>query len=297
MKVLVTGASGFVGKNLVKSLFSKYEFYGYSRKTLEQIKYFQGDITDSIKLGNALENIDTVVHLAGVIRGSKKEFYHTNVLGAQNLSNQALKHNVKKIIYISSLAAQGPKDKNEPVSYYGYTKRFAEIELQKNSNHYRLIIIRPPVIYGPYESEVFKIIKFAYQSGIFFVLKDRLINFVYIGDLIKAVDLVLEDDKIFNGVYTICESKAYNFLEIANIIAYHLNKKLKIITINDFYLYFADKLIRKSGIFYDKIREIRSHYWVCNTNAFSRNFNFKSENDLFNGIYKTIRWYRENGWL
>jgi len=297
MKILVTGASGFVGKNLIARLSSKYRLYGFSRRKIEGINYFEGDITNIEDLEKAIANVDTVVHLAGLIRGSKEAFYATNVLGARNLSILAAKHSIKKIIYISSLAALGPLEKNEPVSYYGYTKRLGELELLKNSHTYNLIILRPPVIYGPNEQEVFKLIKLAKKTGLFFVIKHMRLSFIYVEDLVDAIDVVLQRQLSGPKIYTICEGTYYDFFEIANIVAYHLAQSIKTVTLPDIILDSIFFGFQKSGIFFDKINEIHARLWICNGNKFYRDFDFKTMHNLFNGMYKTIRWYRENGWL
>ncbi|OSS43038.1 UDP-glucose 4-epimerase [Desulfurella amilsii] len=297
MKILVTGASGFVGKNLISRLSCKYRLYGFSRKKREGINYFKGDIANIEDLEKAIVNVDTVVHLAGLIRGSKKAFYTTNVLGARNLSILAAKHNIKKIIYVSSLAAKGPLEKNEPVSYYGYTKRLGELELLKNSHRYDLIVLRPPVIYGPNEQEVYKLIKFTKKTGIFFAIDDIRLSFVYVDDLIDAIDIALQHKWDGPKIYTICENTYYDFFEIANIIAYHLGQNIKTVAFPRIILDAVFFGLKESGIFFDKINEIKAHLWVCKSNEFMRDFGFKVNHNLFSGMYKTIRWYRENGWL
>ena len=297
MKILVTGASGFVGKNLINRLSPKYCLCGFSRRKTEGINYFEGDIANIEDLERAIVNVDTVIHIAGLIRGSKKAFYTTNVLGARNLSILAARHNIKKIIYVSSLAAKGPLEKNEPVSYYGYTKRLGELELLKNSHIYNLIILRPPVIYGPHEQEVYKLIKLAKRTGFFFALKHMKLSFIYVEDLIDAIDVVLNCQFIGPKVYTICEDACYDFFEIADIIGYHLAQSIKTVTLPDIILESIFFGFKKSGIFFDKINEINANLWVCNSNEFMQDFGFKVKHNLFNGMYKTIRWYRENGWL
>lgn len=297
MKILVTGASGFVGKNLINQLSTKHCIYGFSRRKVSGIDYFEGDITNIDKLENAVSNVDAVVHLAGVIRGSKDAFYSTNVIGAKNLSYLSVKYKLKKVVYVSSLAAKGPLEKNEPVSYYGYSKRLAELEFLKNSDKYNLTILRPPVIYGPYEQEVYKLVRLANATGVFFAIKDMRLSMIYVEDLVKAISLTLDENNASPKIYTVCENDSHDFFEIANIIAYHLGKQIKIVTIPKVILnsiYFG---LKYSGFFIDKINEINAHLWVCNNSEFCRDFGFEIKNDLFNGMYKTIRWYRENGWL
>lgn len=297
MKILVTGVSGFVGKNLISKLSSKYSLYGFSRRKIEGINHFEGNIANIDDLEKAIVNVDAVVHLAGLIRGSKKAFYTTNVVGARNLSILAVKHKIKKIIYVSSLAALGPLEKNEPVSYYGYTKRLGELELLKNSHLYNLVILRPPVIYGPNEQEVYRLIKLAKVTGVFFVIKRMKLSFIYVDDLVDAIDVTLKRQLDGPKIYTICENAHYDFFEIANIIAYHLAQRIKTVEVPDVILDAIFFGFKKSGIFFDKINEINARLWVCNSDKFYRDFDFKPKYNLFSGMYRTIRWYRENGWL
>ncbi|MGB9755668.1 MAG: NAD-dependent epimerase/dehydratase family protein [Desulfurella sp.] len=297
MKILVTGASGFVGKNLINQLSTRHHIFGFSRRKVSNIDYFEGDITNIDQLKNAVSSVEAVVHLAGVIRGSKKAFYTTNVIGARNLSHLAAKYKIKKIVYVSSLAAKGPLEKNEPVSYYGYSKRLAELELLKNSDKYNLIILRPPVIYGPYEQELYKLIKLANVIGVFFAIKDMRLSLIYVEDLVKAISLTLDENNVLSRIYTLCENTPYDIFNIANTIAYHLGKQIKIVKVSKVVLNSIFFSLKYSGIFLDKINEINARLWVCNNSEFRRDFGFEIKNDLFNGIYKTIRWYRENGWL
>ncbi len=295
MKILITGASGFLGKNLINYLSCKYDICGFSRRKLNGINYFQGDISNINDLEKAIytNQPDTIIHLAGAIKGSKETFHSTNVVGAKHLSYLAAKYKIKQIVYVSSLAAQGPLEKKEPISYYGYTKRVAEIELLKNAHIYNLVILRPPIIYGPSEQEVYKIIKFASMSGVFFAIDNMRLSFIYVEDLIKVIEatLSLQTPKVF----TVCENSFYDFFEVANIIGYHLGKRLKVITIPKIFLESVNLGFKISGIFFDKINEINAHSWVCKNNY--QNASVEIKNDLFSGMYKTIRWYRENGWL
>ncbi len=295
MKILITGASGFLGKNLINYLSSKHDICGFSRRKLEGIDYFQGDISNINDLEKAIytKKTDAIIHLAGAIKGSKETFYTTNVIGAKNLSYLAAKYKIKKIVYVSSLAAFGPLEKQEPVSYYGYTKRVAEIELLKNAHVYNLTILRPPIIYGPNEQEVYKIIKFANITGLFLAIDNMRLSFIYVEDLVKVIEAALTEQT--PKVYTVCENNFYDFFEVAKIIAHHLGKRLKVITIPKAFLQSVNLGFKISGIFFDKINEINAYSWVCKNNYPTTSFEIK--NDLFSGMYKTIRWYRENGWL
>lgn len=141
-KILVTGASGFIGQNLITHLQDKYQIICLSRKKTTtnnpNIKYIQGDLFSSkIK---KLKNIDIVIHLAAIKYNIKdyRQMKHINVSGTNRLIRLFPKSH---FIYISTWLATYPSKSG----YYGQTKKEAEIEVIKSKANYT--ILRIPHVY------------------------------------------------------------------------------------------------------------------------------------------------------
>src|SRR3989344_7258422 len=134
MKILVTGASGFVGKNLIKHL-NKYNVNILSRKKIFGDGVFVGDLFDKKILLDA-SKVDIVIHLAGISDGN---VFKINYEGTRNLVDACVENKVKKFIFISSFDAILETD-------YGKSKLKAEDYIKNSGLNY--IIFRPTVIYG-----------------------------------------------------------------------------------------------------------------------------------------------------
>ncbi|MBS1553201.1 MAG: NAD(P)-dependent oxidoreductase, partial [Bacteroidetes bacterium] len=151
MKALITGATGFVGSHLADKLLEKnYEVYCLRRKTSstkwldgKNVKFVEGDLFSNESLENCIKDMDYVFHVAGVVKSKTKEgFFRGNYDATKNLLDitDRVNKNIRKFIFVSSLAAVGPAkteapvDENikpEPITTYGISKMKAEEEVMK----------------------------------------------------------------------------------------------------------------------------------------------------------------------
>lgn len=176
--VLVTGASGFLGGELVKQLVAKGEpvriikrsssHISHLNSVLHKLDIVEADILDVPSLETAFEGIDKIYHSAAVI-GYDDSFYDAmykcNIEGTANVVNVALTKGVKKILHISSIAAIGGKpdeliteetkwEKNEWTTHYGITKMLAEREIWRGIQEgQEAVIINPGIILGASNNE------------------------------------------------------------------------------------------------------------------------------------------------
>jgi len=174
-KVLVTGANGFVGRRLYQTLREAgYDVRGAVRNEKNENSLFDyrglvsiGDIGSGTDWVEAIERIDVVVHLAGrahVLRETAKdplaEFRRINVAGTENLAKVAANARVKRFIFISSIGVAGnatsgspflEEDRPRPHNAYAVSKFEAEQVLHRLTQEtgLELVIIRPPLVYGP----------------------------------------------------------------------------------------------------------------------------------------------------
>ncbi len=175
MKVLITGAAGFLGINLVRHLLGKgindiraldLADFDYPEKT--RIEIIKGDIRDKEGLKKAMQDVDLVVHAAAALPLYKKQdIFSTDVEGTRNLLSQAYKNNVDRFVFISSTAVYGIPDRHPlfehdnllGVGNYGRAKVKAEqICLEYRAKGMCVPIIRPKTFIGPERLGVFAIL-------------------------------------------------------------------------------------------------------------------------------------------
>ena len=125
LRILVTGATGFVGSHIVEELVSKnHSVIATVRKNSNlrwiknlPIQFENCSLNDEQQLASIVSKVDIIVHCAGVVRAlSWEEYYKINVIGTHKLVQLAIKNKsiIKKFIYISSQAAMGPSETNIP---------------------------------------------------------------------------------------------------------------------------------------------------------------------------------------
>lgn len=215
-KLLITGARGFIGKNLIKSL----------EKDGNDFIVFKGNITREEDFTRVDNKIDKVIHLAAKVScRSKKKIEQVNVRGTENVIKFCQENKVKKLIFLSSIRVLS--ESSDP---YIDSKRKAE-ELVKNSGVPH-VIIRPSLVYGPGDRKnIGAIINMAKKSTIMPVFNFNM-QPVYIDDLIKVIvySLSIQENKELN----IVGQEIIKYIDILNILK-SLGLKLKTINMPEFF--------------------------------------------------------------
>ncbi|OGC42980.1 hypothetical protein A2Y85_02715 [candidate division WOR-3 bacterium RBG_13_43_14] len=318
--ILVTGASGFVGKNLVLKMSETNQVRILVRKTSKinvfkdnnNIEIVYGELEKNQGLDAALIGIDTVIHSAARTYGrTYYEYYRSNVEATENLVNAMNRQKTKKMILISTHAGCGPCDNNEPicetyqpkpVSFYGRTKIISESVVRNSNLEY--IILRPVSVYGPHDTDFLKIIKMI-KGGVCPAIGHgkMYINLIYIDDFVNLIINVLKHNIFNKGTYFSSDGNVYSTDEFIDAVASILKKKYLKITIPTFigmlYGLFSDVFLpshlRLLGR--DKIRDMCQTYWLCTNQAAVSDLGFKPEFDLQKGMAATIKWYIDNKYL
>lgn len=177
MNILITGGAGYVGYSVVRRLLDEvehlhsitiydnlsrknYSFFTEARFHHKHIKFIQADILDSHSLSQALEGIDCVIHLAAKVTTPSDDsdahaFDQVNQWGTAQVAMAIERSNVKRVIYVSSIAVYGHGDEHftetstpRPFSVYGRSKLDGERQIEVMGPHRELYILRSANVYG-----------------------------------------------------------------------------------------------------------------------------------------------------
>ena len=244
--IFVTGASGLVGSHLIQSLLSKgKKVRALYRQAVpvfagsEQCEWVKGDILDPIGLTAALEGVEYVYHCAAIVSfapGAAAKMLHSNVEGTANVVNACLAQAVKKLIFVSSVAALGRIRENEAInesmhwtpatsnSVYGQSKYLAELEVWRAMEEgLPMAIVNPVIILGAgdWNNGSSGIFKSAYNEFPWYT--GGMSGFVDVLDVVDAMQLLMESN--ITGQRYVLSAENLPYRTIFNTIAAAFNKR------------------------------------------------------------------------
>ncbi|MCB0727646.1 MAG: NAD-dependent epimerase/dehydratase family protein [Ignavibacteriae bacterium] len=326
MKALITGATGFVGSHLADKLLEKnYEVYCLRRKTSstkwldgKNVKYVDGDLFSNEALSECIKDMDYIYHVAGVVKAKTKEgFFHGNYDSTKNLLEITYKVNpdIKKFIFVSSLAACGPAktekpvDENttpDPITTYGVSKLKAEEEVYSYRDKFPVTILRPPAVFGPRDTEILIYFQ-TFQKGLNSIIgfDVKYLSLVYVEDLVDGIILAGESNDSNGQKYFLCLDKAYNWDEIGALTSNLLGKKAIKIRLPHSVVYSVGYLAELFSTFsknpptlnIEKCKDITQLRWVCSNEKAKTELGFENKYTLEESFKKTIDWYKEMKWI
>jgi len=327
MKVLVTGASGFLGSHIAEQLARQgHTVRVLLRRTSDRsfLRGFEteealGDVTQPESLPAAVAGVDAVVHAAGLVKArSAAEFQAVNAGGTANLLS-ALNGaaGLRRFVLISSLAAHGPSPDGRPrrldepaapVSDYGRSKLMAE-ELVRSwaGEEHPATIIRPPVIYGPRDRATLSLFQMV-RRRLAPLLGDgtNAISCIYAEDAARAAALAATaGDDAPSATYFLDDGSVYTWRDFLAAIEQAVGRKALRLPSPQWAFAAAafvsesyGRLLRRAVSFNrDKYAEMRQRYWVCSHDEIARDLGWKPQVPLSEGAALTAAWYRREGWL
>ena len=243
MKVLVTGATGFLGGSLTRRLHSMgwdVTALGRNPKKLNQleddgIRVLQIDLKDKTALANACKNQEIVFHCAALPSpwGNFELFYQANVIGTRNVIAAAIENNVERFVFFSTVAVYGESNKMldesvfpKPATAYGSSKLDAE-RLVLAASELKTTVLRLPVVYGARDrGNVAKLIEAIRRNRYFIVgAGQNLKSMVAVENVVSAALLVANDERAIGETFLVTDERPYSQEEIAATIAKLLGRK------------------------------------------------------------------------
>ncbi|RZF58051.1 NAD-dependent epimerase/dehydratase family protein [Sphingobacterium corticibacterium] len=328
-KILVTGASGFVGFHLVSAAYEAgYEIHAAVRRSsqITDINPFVGKFVypDFNQINSwatlfASEKYDYVIHAAAMTKAkSEVEMMDANVGVTERLLQAAFQspNPPQRLVYVSSLAAIGPvsyldgpiteSTPYRPVTMYGRSKREAEKMIRGKFADKPISIIRPTAVYGPREKDLFILFN-TMNKGIdaYVGRAPQKLSFVYVKDLVEILLRACVSSQTILDIFNISDGNVYSRYEMAEIFKQTFRKKLvrvhvpyaivKSVAHVSQWLY--SNSVKTPVIYPERLGELTAENWACDISHAETVLGYRPVYDLNRGLTDSLRWYKQNNWF
>ncbi len=334
---LVTGASGFVGSNLVGQLCGQgwqvrcLVREGSSVKPLEamEVKLVRGQLDDWASIERAARGVDVVFHVAGRVRAlRRRQFEQDNVQGTRHVAEACAAQTTPPVlVLVSSLAAGGPatmaaprreSDPDKPVSIYGQSKLSGEHAAAALAGEIPLSIVRPPIIFGPADRASLPVFLGARRLHLHPVPGFRRfeVSIVHVADLCDAMVRIAQHgmrvESSHNGsadfscgTYHVASERTIAYGEFGQLAADSIASKVYVLPLPKAMFWLIGgametlgQLLRQPAVVgWDKVREAVASGWVCDDEKIRTQLGYQPAKLLEQRFAETAAWYREHGWL
>ena len=331
MKILITGASGFVGSHLCERLDQLgHQVYAQVRE-LAKLKFFKVPGTPVVGklfhdrrndwIDELPEDISVVVHVAGLVHSfDNEQFFLTNALATERMvQDLSQKYDRLKFVLVSSLAAVGPSENSllrkeehnpRPISAYGRSKLEAEkLLFQAAPAQWSKIVVRPPIIFGPRDEgglEIFRLVQKGIVPTIGAGAKNKEYSYICIYDFIEVVHKILNHSFEKNEVFFVSYPKTATFEEIIEAMARKMEmRKPFIIPCPSGAMKLVAHILKKIHRLHpldirltpDKHRELAANAWTCSSEKSQNILGVQYHWNLEETIESTLQDYRKRGKL
>ncbi len=327
MRILVTGATGFLGSHIAEQLARQGHAVRVLVRRTSDRSFLQGfeaeealgEVTQPDSLPVVVDGVEAIVHAAGLTKArSAAEFDAVNAGGTANLlaaldPTQPL----RRFVLISSLAAHGPSEDGQPrppeapptpITAYGRSKLRAEEIVRSWAGDGRAAtIIRPPVIYGPRDRQLLPFFQAAcWRLAPLLGGGTNSVSCVYVEDAARAAALAATaGDDAPSATYALDDGVVYTWRDLLAAVEQAVGKKALRLP-SPPWAFAAAALVselygglRRQAVSFtrEKVVEMRQRYWICSHEEITRDLGWQPQVGLSEGAALTAAWYRQQGWL
>jgi len=327
-KVLITGASGFIGSRLRDRLLDAgLDVLAVRRPGSPEAKRGRSvaaryDDVDGLEAIVREERPDFVLHVAGVTKGvTYADFRRGNVMPTENLLAALGRVRQRegwqgptRFVHVSSLAAFGPSspgrphresDQRRPIEHYGESKLEAE-RVVESSEGIPWTIVRPSGVYGPGDGDYFQLFQSAARGwNVFFGNRDRWFSAVYVDDCVRAIlDAAVSPAAVGKG-YFLCDGAPTTWGDFQACIAEATPRRVRDLHLPEFLVELAafggelvTRIDGKPRLFNrQKAKMGAQPAWTCTHESARADFGYAPEVDQREGIRRAFEWYQRERWL
>ena len=322
--VAVTGGTGFLGSHLVDTLAAA----GVRPRVLvrdperprwiagRDVEWIAGSLEDTGALRRLVAGAGTVLHLAGVVRaGSAAAFDAANREGTRRLV-AAVRHAAApgaRIVYVSSQAAVGPsreiaglgpEAEPRPVSAYGRSKLGGEAEVRRLTGEREWVILRPPAIYGPRDTDVLQFFRMAARGVAAIPAGERWITVAHVADVVRAV-VAAAVEVVAGRTLHLGEPHPYRLEALIRLLAEAGGTRVRVVRVPAGVVRaagLAGSALQRLGLARvamtaDKARELLARHWTLRTADSLEALGLDATTPFLEGAAAAWAWYRRRGWI
>jgi len=316
--ILVTGGTGFIGSHLLEKLSTLGEparcllrRKARPRRLPAGIEAAYGDLISGEGVVEAVRGADTVIHLAGVTKALAARDYYAGNVGATERLVRALAGRSIRLVHVSTLAAIGPSRDGTPVdedaeprplTHYGKSNLEAERLVRALAPD--AVIVRPPVVYGPRDTDVFQLLRSISKGWVLEIGGgERWFSAIYAGDLVEG--LLAARRGAGGRAYFLAHPQPVSWSQLGAAAARIMARRPRVVRVPPLVAYAVglgaeawSHITRKPGIISrEKVAEARCRWWTCDTRRAAAELGFEARTGLDAGLAQTLAWYKEAAWL
>ena len=329
MRILLTGASGFIGGHTAHALVAAGHNLRILARPTSNLQRLNGlpyetaiaDLAKTMngheRLAAACEAMDAIVHVAGVtVTANDAEFEQANAQGSGALAAAAAQAGVKRFLYLSSAAAIGPAIHGmappadapcQPVSVYGHSKAAGERAALAFADSMAVQVLRPPVVYGPGDRGLLPFFKMArYRYIVRLGRGHNRVSMIYGPDLVDAMVRLLASAPAPSPYFHISDANgSYSWGELIEQLADAFGHRLLTVPLPGAGLAIAAQASAWMGrrfsaqplVDRSRVVEMRQPAWLTDNDALTTHTGWMPQTALTAGLQETVRWYRSHHWI
>jgi nucleoside-diphosphate-sugar epimerase len=323
-KVLITGASGFIGGRLRDALLAEgVDVLAIRRKgspAAKKGRSVECDYDDVAGLTRIVgeEKPDYVLHVAGATKGvTYDDFRRANVMPTENLLRalEAAHPEVKRFVHLSSLTAYGPSspsrplvedDPRRPIEFYGQSKLEAEHAVEARGTKIPWTILRPGGVYGPGDVDYFNLFREAASGrNVFFGNRDRWFSAIYVDDCVDAIVRAATHPAAIGQGFFLDDGVPLTWGQFQEAIVEGAGRRVRTLNLPEILVDLAavggelvTRIDGKPRLFNrQKAKMGAQEAWTSTSEKLRARLGWSSKVDYREGVRRAWAWYRDNRWL
>jgi len=324
-RILVTGATGFVGSHLTELLIADGHTVRLLVRDPRRLKWFKpdpfdiiiGDVTNESAIAEAVKDVDIVIHCAGVTKTAHTdEFFRVNETATRSLARACENAGVKRFVLCSTLAVCGPSGSNRkltesdtesPITNYGKSKLAGERAIREELKQTEWVILRPPAVMGPRDEQFVPLYKMMQRWRIYTEVGStkRLYSMIGVHDLVRCLKHAAFANSGMREIYFVAISEPYEWQSVACAFAQVSGKKPNRIIVPEFIShmigFFGDLSMKLTGkpalLSSEKVSEILATGWISDVSKIERAWPFRCQDSIEDVVRATHEFYVQQRWI